>query len=140
MTGHTQSGKLSSESLFRLAGFRLMVDHDTTEVIGGQRWWDGARWTEDRTVPAPVAPPRPKKWYRLRKMTWALIIWSVLFLIWIISAGGSANCSDQAGRYQGAKQSGCEAGTGIAIVGLIVVWFMGFVVLSIIWYMSRPKT
>jgi hypothetical protein len=105
---------------------------------GSLRWWDGAHWTEHRTAPTPVE--RTKKWYRLRKMTWALIIWSVLFLIWIISAGGSANCSDQAGQYQNAKQSGCEAGTAIGIGLLIVLWFLGFVVLSLIWFMTRPKT
>jgi hypothetical protein len=75
-----------------------------------------------------------------RKMTWALILWSALMLAWIISAGVGADCSEQVGHYQNAKQSGCEAGTGIAIAGLITLWFFGFVVGGLIWFMSRPKT
>jgi predicted small integral membrane protein len=75
-----------------------------------------------------------------RKMTWVLIIWSALMLAWIINAGVGADCSEQVGQYQQAKQSGCEAGTGIGIGLLITLWFMGFVVLGMVWFMTRPKT
>jgi hypothetical protein len=74
-----------------------------------------------------------------RKMTWALILWSALMLAWIIDAGVSADCSEQVGRYQNAKQSGCEAGTGIGIALLITLWFFGFVVGGLVWFMSRPR-
>lgn len=75
-----------------------------------------------------------------RKMTWVLILWSALMLTWIIGAGVGADCSEQVGQYQNAKQTGCEAGTGIGIALLITLWFFGFVVGGLIWFMSRPKT
>jgi hypothetical protein len=79
--------------------------------------------------------PRPH-W---RKMTWLLIIFSALMLIWIVAGANSANCSDQHGHYQQAKQAGCEAGTGIGIAALIILWFIGFMILSGIWFMTRPR-
>jgi len=80
-----------------------------------------------------------------RKMTWALIIWSVLMAVWIIGGASSADngseCAQQAHRYL--TQSDCtsarDVGTGIAVAGLMVLWFVGFIILSLIWFMTRPK-
>jgi hypothetical protein len=69
---------------------------------------------------------------RWRKMTWALIIWSALIVVWMISAGG--NDCDSA-----ASQSGCEAGTGIAILLIAFIGFFGFIFLTAIWFMTRPR-
>ena len=73
------------------------------------------------------------KW---RKMTWALIIWSVLMLIWVIAGTSGANCGSKGDQY---SKAGCEAGTGIGVGIVIFLWFVGFVVLSLIWFMTRPK-
>ena len=32
-----------------------------------------------------------------------------------------------------------NAGTGIAVVLIFLLWFVGFIILSLIWFMSRPK-
>lgn len=80
-----------------------------------------------------------------RKMTWVIIVWSVVMALWIIggivSADSTSNCVDQTTRYF--SQSNCEsasdAGTGIAVVALWFVWFFGFIILSLIWFMTRPK-
>lgn len=81
--------------------------------------------------------PRPH-W---RKMTWVLIIFTVIMFAWMIGGGVSAgnSCNDVAGHYQNAKQAGCEAGTAIGVGALFGLWFFGFVVLSFIWLMTRPK-
>lgn len=68
-----------------------------------------------------------------RKMTWALIIWSVLCLIWIISGASSSNCADST------SQTNCQAGTAIGVGLIIGLWFMGFVVGALVWFMTRPK-
>lgn len=70
-----------------------------------------------------------------RKMTWAIIAWSALMLIWIIVGTNAADC----GSKTGAQKSGCEAGAGIGIAGLMFLWFIGFVVLALIWFMTRPR-
>ena len=70
-------------------------------------------------------------------MTWALILWSVLMLVWIIAGGAGANCGQYA--PDSPERIGCEAGTGIGIAGLMFLWFIGFVILALIWFMTRPK-
>lgn len=76
--------------------------------------------------------PRPH-W---RKMTWVLIIFSALMLVWIIAGASSTNCGSETTQ---AGKSGCEAGTGIGVGIIIFLWFLGFVVLSLIWFMTRPR-
>jgi hypothetical protein len=76
--------------------------------------------------------PRPH-W---RKMTWVLIIWSVLILIWAIGGGASNDCGSET--TQTAKDA-CEAGTGIGVALILFIGFIGFVFLSLIWLMTRPK-
>jgi len=78
---------------------------------------------------------------RWRKATWAVVLWTVLFAVWIV-AGASSTSNNCAGRV-GSDLSSCQAGTaiggGLAVTFLVIVWFLGFVVLSLIWLMSRPQ-
>lgn len=74
-----------------------------------------------------------RKW---RKMTWALAVWSVLMFVWIVAGLGSTHCAQQGGD---AGRAGCQVGTGIGVVALLVLWFVVFIVLSLVWLMSRPR-
>jgi len=78
---------------------------------------------------------------RWRKATWAILIFSALMLIWII-AGVSANSNNCAG-MTGDALTTCQAGTaiggGIGVTLIVIIWFVGFIVLGLIWLMSRPK-
>lgn len=111
---------------------------------GSQRYWDGTAWTEHRRpapelTPAPP-PPSPERRRRgWRPMTWVIVVFTVLMFAWMIGGGISAGseCDEVRGAYQGAKQSGCEAGTAIGVGLIFGLWFMGFVVLSLIWFMTR---
>lgn len=75
---------------------------------------------------------------RWRKATWALVIWSAIILIWAIGGGSSAahDCAKQATELD---QSACQAGTGIGVALILTLGFFGFVLLSLVWLMSRPK-
>ena len=77
----------------------------------------------------------PLRW---RKMTWVLNIWNVLFLVWII-AGISDRASEDCPPGDDLCVSASDAGTGIGVALILVLWFLGFIVLSLIWLMSRPK-
>jgi hypothetical protein len=78
-------------------------------------------------------------------MTWVIVIWSVLMAIWIlaaiIGADNGDKCAQEAHQYL--SQSTCtdarDVGTGIGVIVLWFIWFFGFLVLSLIWFMSRPK-
>lgn len=82
-----------------------------------------------------------------RKMSWALILFTVLMLVWaIVGVSGSdssnvSNCVQQGAGYlsQKACQDANDVGTGIGLAVLFVFWFVGFIVLSLIWFMTKPK-
>jgi hypothetical protein len=78
-----------------------------------------------------------RKW---RVTTWLLIVWNVLMVAWLVSAASAttADCSSEPTRdLRRACELGTDAGTGIAVVFILVVWFLGFVMLSLLWMMRR---
>ena len=96
---------------------------------------------------AEATPPRKRR-FRFRKMTWALIAWTGVMALWmfggaknVTSAESNAECVDT---FEGSLNAAdCEAlnevGAGLGVGILFVGWFLGFVVLSLIWFMSRPR-
>ena len=83
-----------------------------------------------------------KRW---RKMTWVLVLWCTTILIWAIAGGASSNpqgyCESHPSAYL--SQKACEeahnAGTGIGVAIILFIGFVGFVFLSFIWLMTKPK-
>lgn len=73
---------------------------------------------------------------RWRKATWALVIWTVLAVIWIASGIGAV--SDLPAGSE-AEEAGRAIGAGLGVTFIIVIWFIGFIVLGLVWLMSRPK-
>jgi len=75
-------------------------------------------------------------------MTWVIWITNALFLIWII-VGVSNRPSQDCVRDQYLSRHDCIAAsdTGTAIgVGLVVLlWFMVFIVETVIWFMTRRR-
>ena len=82
----------------------------------------------------------PLRW---RKMSWAIVLFTGLMATWIVAgvAGNADNCLDRpaGSSARAACEAGTDVGTGIAVAGLLGVWFMGFVVLSLVWFMTRPR-
>jgi hypothetical protein len=78
---------------------------------------------------------------RWRKATWAIVLFSALMLVWIVAGVGavSNNCAGKTGDALVACQAGTAIGGGIGVTILVVIWFIGFIVLGLIWLMSRPK-
>jgi hypothetical protein len=75
-----------------------------------------------------------RKW---RKMTWALWIWSALIIAWAVLGAGASNCTKQADQL---SQDACTTGAGIGVLVVLLIGFFGFVFLSLIWFMTRPRT
>jgi tRNA(Ile2) C34 agmatinyltransferase TiaS len=77
----------------------------------------------------------PLRW---RKMTWVLNLWNLVFLIWII-----AGISDRASKNCAPGDELCinasDAGTGIGVAVIILLWFLGFIVLALVWLMTRRR-
>jgi len=69
-------------------------------------------------------------------MTWVLIIWSALILVWAIAGAAGNSCDTEATQL---SREACEAGTGIGVALILFFGFFGFVFFSLIWFMTRPS-
>lgn len=87
------------------------------------------------------------KFLKWRKMTWTILVWSGLFVWWIFSATGdrpSKDCIHDPDVLNGTIsldlcQDASDVGTGLGVSLIIMLWFFGFFILSIVWFMSRPR-
>ena len=88
---------------------------------------------------------KKQRWWRpgWRKMTWVLIIWCAIILLWAGVGGGNtaSSCSHAHDAYLSAQtaKDACDTGAGIGIAIVLLIGFFGFVFLSLIWFMTRPK-
>ena len=84
---------------------------------------------------------------RWRKMTWVLLIWTAIFAVWIVGGVNDASghthayCVAHASQFLSVKdcETASDAGTAIGATLVFILWFLGFVVLGLVWLMSRPK-
>jgi hypothetical protein len=89
--------------------------------------------------------PLRRRFPHWRKMTWALIVWTVLILVWAIAGGKSGNhqslqrCLNEGVLTQQQCKDAVGAGTGIGVALILVLGFFGFVILSLVWFMTRPR-
>ena len=106
-------------------------------VLGGMCLQGGRMLWRSSGEPSPTDTVR-----KYRKSTWGLVIWTVVMAVWIVAGASSASntCSHNTSSVlsQQTYSSLCGAGAGIGIVLLGGLWFMGFLVGTAIWFMSRP--
>jgi hypothetical protein len=76
-----------------------------------------------------------------RKATWALVVWNALMLLWVVSGvmNVSSNCAGMTGDALTTCQAGTAIGAGIGVTFIGMIWFVGFIVFSLVWLMSRPS-
>ena len=76
-----------------------------------------------------------------RKMTWVILIWTALFVVWGVAGAGavSNNCPGLTGDALATCQAATAIGGGIGLTVIFILWFIGFIVLALIWFMTRPK-
>lgn len=82
---------------------------------------------------------------RARKMTYVLIGWCLLILAWA-TLGATNSIDHTAERCEHARYIGqetCESashtGTALGMGFVLLIGFMGFVVLSLVWFMTKPS-
>ena len=71
-------------------------------------------------------------------MTWVLLAVNAVFVFWVIAAAVDRPSKDCAPTDQLCINAS-DAGTGIGVALVVFLWFMVFVSLSLIWFMTRPK-
>ena len=75
---------------------------------------------------------------RWRKMTWLLLVVNALFIWWVI-AGTSSAQNDDCAPGDSLCEAAVDAGTGIGVALIVILWFFVFIVLALIWMMTRPR-
>lgn len=117
-----------------------------------ERWWNGDRWSSSvRTarvapppeppatpsVPTPVAAQRAGHW---RFMTWVFLAFNALMAVWLIAGVNAASNSEcSPGISISACEAGNDVGTAIGAGIILFFWFIGFVVLGLLWFMTRTR-
>jgi len=76
-----------------------------------------------------------------RKMSWLVLVFNALMLIWVIVGAASAHNTVSCVHSIGEKlcTQATETGTAIGVGILIVLWALGDVILGVIWMVTRPK-
>jgi hypothetical protein len=79
-----------------------------------------------------------------RKMTWVIVLWCVAIIVWAVAGASTTHHDVQTCLAQGVLtrqecQSAADAGAGIGIGIILFIGFIGFVFLSLIWLMTRPR-
>ncbi len=73
-----------------------------------------------------------------RVMSWVLIVWTAIFVVWIGAALADRPSKGCAPGDQ-VCQDASDVGTSIGVGLVVTLFFVGFVILSLIWFMTRPK-
>jgi len=58
--------------------------------------------------------------------------------VWMIAGAQGTKATDCGSLDQSTCQAATNVGTGIGVTLLFFLWFIGFIVFSLIWLMSRP--
>lgn len=75
-----------------------------------------------------------------RKMSWVIVLFNVLMVIWIISALASAPGASHCGTLsQQTCQDAANVGTGIGVITLLILWVIVDILLSIVWLVTKPR-
>lgn len=75
----------------------------------------------------------------MRKATWAILIWVALIVVWIVAGASSASGTPcDPALSQDLCDSATAIGTGLGVTFILIIGLLGFFVLAIIWFMSRP--
>ena len=74
-----------------------------------------------------------------RKLTWVILVFNALMLIWLVAGvGGVAdNCEGEVGSALEACEAGTAVGAGLGAAFIIFLWVAGNVILGVIWLVTR---
>jgi hypothetical protein len=75
-----------------------------------------------------------------RKMTWVILIFNAIMLIWVIAGAASGHPTNCNGLSTQTCNDAYNAGKGIGVGILIVLWALGDVILGTIWLVTRGRS
>ncbi len=73
-----------------------------------------------------------------RKMTWAVLIFNIIMLIWLVFGVAAASHPSNCGTLSTQTcQAATDVGAGIGAFVVIVLWALGDVILGVLWLVTR---
>ena len=77
-------------------------------------------------------------------MTWVLIAWCTLIVVWAVAGANSATQKCMQGQGSSGLTAhdlshACSAGAGVGVLIVLFIGFVGFCFFALIWFMSRPR-
>lgn len=94
-----------------------------------------------QTAEPPGALPeaRRSRFPRWRIFTWVILAFNVIMLVWAIWGATTAeSCSGKTGQELDICEAG-QAGTGIGVLLVILLWALGDVILGVLWLITKPR-
>lgn len=109
-------------------------------TLGSPQAAHGADYVETLTPFADSA--KKKRSFRLhwRKMTWAIVIFNAIMLIWIIAGAASDTSPTCHNLSQQLCNDATNTGKGIAVFALVIVWLIGDVILGVLWLVTKGRS
>jgi hypothetical protein len=102
----------------------------------------GERFMVSKQAPAPPAATGKvrRNWFpRWRIFTWVILAFNVIMLIWVITGTASGeSCSGKTG-YDLTECEAGQAGTGIGVFLVILLWALGDIILGVLWLVTKPR-
>jgi len=74
-----------------------------------------------------------------RKMTWTVLIFNVLMVIWLVT-GLTASTGSCNGLDANTCAAASDVGHGIAATLQIVVWVLGDIILGVLWLVTKGRS
>lgn len=73
-------------------------------------------------------------------MTWAVVIFNILMLLWIIIGVATTHPKNCNGLSQQLCNDATNTGKGIAVGIIIILWVIGDVILAVLWLVTRGRS
>ena len=79
---------------------------------------------------------KPKRSFMGKVFLWIFYGWNALMLLWLV--GGLSSVSDMEAN-SAAEQAGAAIGTGIGVMMIMTIWFLGAAITGLVAYFTRAK-
>lgn len=94
-------------------------------------------WTSDGRIQVVYGDRLAARRRGIRLSSIAIVVWCLLMLAW--AAVGLSATNDACPTGSAYCEAGATIGRGIGVAFIGFIWFIGFAILSLVWFATRPR-